>query len=389
MKNLAITQDIKDKIRASAGVDVSVENLSVYESILLNTMPLSKKNTIFDNAVVAHSTLTAMAEFIDNYPGGVPVQVMHDNTDLPVGKLFYAEVLPAADGHDEIRGLFYINNQDNKDLKKKLDAGIIDEVSVGLLNKAILCSECGFDFLGPDASFENLWDATCGNGHVVGVNGCHTRLIGVDTFYEVSLVSRGAANKAKIVGPSESLLKQDSFRQLAANGLAPREQCLFAIKTTFNKEKNVADNDHQASGLDLNALVGELTDLKAAKVQSGQEIDSLKAQVAEKDKSITDLNASIEANKDVDKDKVTADLKLADDFIRDVAKRSLIAVGSASEDKLPDSISEVIKLTKDAQAKLSAIIPVGGVSTDAHTDNPNDQKPHIVSLQAFKSNQKG
>ena len=73
-------------------------------------------------------------------------------------------------------------------------------------------------------------------GHVMGEDGAYAILDGLDDWLEQSLVSRGAANSAKILARTKQLLGEERYNQLAASGSRPEVTTLFA---TTSQEKSM------------------------------------------------------------------------------------------------------------------------------------------------------
>src|SRR5690606_3498634 len=146
----------------------------------------------------------------------LPLMSDHELFGEPKGRMFHAGLNYGEDGEIELRALFYLDETEEK-LIKKLDSASLDEVSVSFLASSMLCSECGWDYFQFGTS-ENFNTRTCENGHTIGEDGVHAELVGLNQFIELSLVARGAADKPKIVGKSQSKLAPQSTYRLAARG---------------------------------------------------------------------------------------------------------------------------------------------------------------------------
>ncbi|MGO4302248.1 hypothetical protein [Cupriavidus sp. RAF12] len=278
-KNVPITEWIIEQITANNGGDsIDTSKIQVYEAIAVSTRPLSKRGTLFHQGRISEGTLHQMAAYLNN-AGFVPLHTLHaQGQELPVGRLFYAEVHQAFDGSFDLRALFYVDKSETK-LIAKLDSGSIDEVSVGLLNTHLFCSQCGWDFRGADATFDHLWSQTCENGHTVGVDGMYLKLEGMDSWNETSLVSKGASNNAKIVGRTRQVLSAEAYEKLAASGTSPEAILLFATTKQGNPE------------VDLTKAIDEITNLKAAAIVHGTEKTELTAKLAAANTEIEQLKA--------------------------------------------------------------------------------------------------
>lgn len=377
MKRLDLTPKIIERLAATSGADIDHEKVAVYEVILLNTMPLTKKGTIFDGAKFTAGTLREMQDFFSTGET-VPILQMHNNHELPIGTLFYAEAKELGDQvHTELRGLFYVDLT-NEDIVSRLDQGIINEVSIGVLNKKILCSECGFDYLGEDSSFDNIWSLTCNEGHEIGVDGVHTNLVGIEQWMETSLVNRGAAHKPKIVGKSKSQLSEASHQRLAASGIPERAAILTATHTPISKQSKESTMDEKIVQLATDLGVAN-TELKAA----NETVASLSAENTQLKEKVAELEANNdgEALKAAKEDLAARDAELstADEFISATHKAVLTAAGAEIGTDL--SRESMIEEINTHSAKLAAGLPVGGVAEGA--DTPGDDDGQAVKASQY------
>ena len=234
-KQLEKTTEIIDSIKSSVdNDDLDVSKFAVYEARMLSTEAITQKG-FYDGARVSRSTLVEMAEYVNQKGTSVPLQVMHETRGmLPVGKVFSAGVRDMPNGETELMGRFYIpeDGPDGEQTKliNKIESSLVDEVSVGLLAKKAICSECDFDYFGPEADFLNILTLTCDNDHTIGENGTHIRLVGMDMFAELSLVGKGAARDAKILSRAKSSqsLSKETVERLAASGIPAEAHVLTA-----------------------------------------------------------------------------------------------------------------------------------------------------------------
>lgn len=361
-KQLKLTPSITAAIARSTDGSVDPETVAVYEARALSTLPVSKKYSLFDGATVTENTLSQMATFLNTGTNFVPLHTLHkQGYELPVGRVFQGEVM-TENGVTELRTLFYVPKTETE-IVNSLEAAVIDEVSVGLKTQHINCSECGFDYLGADAGPEHRWSLTCANGHVIGENGVHTLLSGMDKFLELSLVSLGAANNAKILSRAKSILGSEQYGQLAASGVQPEATILFSIPT-HPKE----------SSMDLTVLVADLTKAQAANLVNEATITANKTKIEALTASQSTLQAEVatlKAAADVKLpevqaklDETKASLDVAVSFVRAEADRLAVAAGL---DK-PAAEADFAALSASIEAsktKLSASLPVGGVSQPA------------------------
>lgn len=228
---------------------VNAGDITAFETISINTLPVNKRN-IFEGAVHTKQTLLDMEAYVNAGKHHVPLHTDHDQGyALPIGKTFFGKVLSDdSRNYSELRSFFYLPNTEAA-LIAKIETDVISEVSVGVRYKALNCSDCGWDYLGPDATDENIWNRTCGNDHQIGVDGNHLMLNGLDRWMEQSLVSLGAASGSKIVAKTQALLGLETYNKLAASGRNPSATTLYSSAT-------------KEDPMDLKELVTELTDTK-------------------------------------------------------------------------------------------------------------------------------
>lgn len=300
MKNVPITEAIKADIIASVGEEVDFTNLMVFEAAAVTTRPIVKPDwSIFKGAVIAKETLDEAANLL-NSGTFVPLHVMHDQGyELPVGRVFKGGVTQNGDGSYELRTLFYTDGTE-PDLTAKINAGSLEEVSIGLLAKKLKCSGCGFDFKSSDQA---LWDRTCENGHTLGMGDhpYHLILDGVDKLMELSLVSKGASTGAKIL-PQRQRLLASQFAALAATCNNVEQKTLFA-SPTLGEEIDMKELDELKTGLaaltekvtaqaqTITELTQANTDLTAKLTAQTEAVAKLTTESGEK---LTALQASVD-----------------------------------------------------------------------------------------------
>lgn len=385
-KKLSITSAIRAAIiRATGAEDFDTSKVTVFETIALNTLPVSKRG-LFEGARATEATLQEMA---DSVRGGtsVPLHTLHaQGYELPVGRVFDAEVVNT-NGLPELRALFYIDNEHTK-IVSGVDTGSIDEVSVGLATKHLNCSVCGFDYLGPEATPDNIYGHVCNNDHPIGKDGTHLLMSGMERWLELSLVSLGAAKNAKILSRTKSLMGNEAYEKLAATGVSPEATVLFTLSpltqppkpeqkmeikelvtlnATLTGEKAVAV--HQVA-----TLTAEKTSLTEANVKLQNEVNELRVKLAavpaDATKTVTDLAASQEAVK----------AQLA--FVRKEADRLAVAAGA---EKLPETatFTELTASIDTNRSKLSEVF--GGQSQGTGAGTGKDSKPAVHKPSAFKT----
>jgi len=399
-KQLDKDLDIQNAIKASLGdEDIDTSNFAVFEARMLSTEAITQ-NGFHDGARVSRSTLVEMAEYVNTAGTVVPLQTMHNTQVLPVGRVFAANVRDMPNGETELMGMFYIpqDNEMKTGLVKDIESALIEEVSVGLLAKKALCSECEFDYFGEEADFFNILTLTCDNEHTIGNNGVHVRLVGMDTFAELSLVGRGAAKDAKILSRAKNSqsLSQETRERLAASGVPAEAHFLNAsFKLDSSKNEKTLEGENQMSGLEtilsttsqklgkveaelsqaattIESLNGEITTLKASAEADATKIAELEAAQGE---GVTELTASNEA--------LTTQLNEATEFVIGDLKAALVASGE-EEDKLPEDLTAMLSLVKEKGLKLHQLFGAEPASDPEKTDVKD--KAAQKALAARKAN---
>ena len=235
-KQIEVTEDMLAQIERVTGTSVSADDIVVYEAVVASTRPISKLGSFYDKSVMSLSLLQDMADAVNTGRENVPLHTLHmQGSELPIGRVFQARV----DG-DSLTAHFYIPRSE-RDIIEKINLAVLDEVSVGMKSNQALCSKCGFDYFGENAGFEYLWMQTCDQGHTIGVDGAHIKLTGgLDSWMELSLVSRGAADKPKIL----SRAKDFAIDRIAADGIPVQALVLY----TATAMETVEMADEQPAG---------------------------------------------------------------------------------------------------------------------------------------------
>lgn len=367
MKQISKTAEVMSRLRASYGADAAVDNLAVYEVVLGNRLPLRKTGGLFKDARLASSLLLEMAQKVNEE--SIPVQLQHDTSTLPFGRLF-----SATNYGEEARGLIAIDQIGHPDLVAKMDNGTIDQVSVGMVNTKLLCSRCGFNYADPKA-YEYRYDLTCDKEHQIGVDGTHVEVSGLDSFFEVSLVGQGAVKGARVIGPSESAFKDNA--RLAASSAATGDA--IATHLTATQAAKPDEDD-----MDIKDFTTQLTSATEGRVAAET---NLATRTTERDTARTELATAQAAVTTLtgERDTIAANLTAAE-ATRDtaVAERDAVLTALTTEattvltacGKNTDEIAAILK-DKDATAILSvlqenrsqfaAIVPVGGAARSADT----------------------
>ena len=372
MKQIEKTPQIIAALRNAVGQDVSPDNYAIYEATAFNTLPIRKKHPLYQGAQANRQLLEEMAASLQ--AESLPLQIMHDGSELPVGRIFEGKVIDTANG-PELRVLFFVDKQ-NEELVRNLDLGIVDQVSVSVLPKHLLCSACGFDYLGAEATFENFVTGTCPDGHVLGENGVHAKLVGLDTWMEMSLVNRGGAQNARIVGRDKSAFSTPVAQRLAASGVDPNLMVLTAQLTEPKK-------------MDFEALAAQLVDLRVEKAGLDAKLAALTASNEALTTQVTDLTAKLAeagdaaaslAAKDAQIATLTATSNAAVAALKEVAKKLLIAGGDV-DPTVPETVEELSAIITEKQEALAASLVIGGRSASSDKGS----KPDVVLSGAFRT----
>lgn len=351
LKELTPTPQMIDRLTTIHGGDFNVSSVAIFECVSVNTLPISKRGSLFDGACFDISLLHEMASHLAGEIT-VPLHDLHmQGYELPIGVVFSAEVF-----NNELRALFYIGRNTAEGVERiaKINSNTINEVSVGVRPLHAFCSECGWDYLGAGATSENIWERTCANGHTLGKDGAHLELRGLDRWLELSLVSLGAAQGAKIVGRAKSLLGQDEYQRLAASGVSPDITTLFA--TFPSKGAGAMADDPKQPSLDTSAgfilvaslaedkakLSLELTAAQSALTASTQQVETLTARV-------TELTASLEAAAEGVKIKKEYDEIVS--FLSEQTRAALVASGQENP-SVPATVPEMLAALNDSKLKL-------------------------------------
>lgn len=374
MKRLLMTPELIAEIKAAVGPDVDPSGFAVFEVIALNSHPLpGKDGTIFEKATISMLTLQQMADSI-NSGNHLPLIANHDMDTVPFGRVFKAKTMLAQDGSVELRTLFYVDNTE-QELAAKIDAGSLDEVSVRFLASQILCSECEFNYRGEESSWQNFYERTCANGHTIGENGVHARLVGLQTFTELSLVTRGAAKKPKIVGKSDAKLAAP-LQALAARGFEIDQLFLTASKGEYEVDLTAI-----LSQLEAKTTAAATAEVKLAAVTA--DLDAANAALAERDTRIAELEAAAQTNEGtVDVPALQADLDEAKAVLAEIHQK--LAVAAGSDAPAPETIADLKAGIEAHQSKLTAMIPVGGASVETR-EPETGAKFNASHAAAFKT----
>lgn len=368
MKRISLTPEIETHLRRSLGADADLSQHVVFEAIALNTLPLRKSHPIYKDARMDTGVLYEMAMAL--VAESRPVQIMHDKEVLPVGRVFHGEV-----ADNELRVLFFIDPSEASTISK-IENGTVDQVSVSVLTKQILNSVSGFDYLGPDADFEHFFSGTDNDGNTIGKDGCYARLVGLDSFFEMSLVGQGGARNARIVGRDESYFGS-SYQKLAANGIDPSVFVLAASATPKEPE------------MDLTELVAKLTSKEVELHDATKSNETLTAELTAAKTKIEELQAELDAlksNEQVDVEGLTEERDNAVGALKNVATVLLTASGKLDAE-LPETTAELAALIEETKTSLAAKIVAGGVALSADHSEARGAAEYSATT-AFRVNRK-
>ena len=374
-KRIEITDDIKAKVIANMGSEPNWEQVAIFEMTAVTSLPLNKKWTLFDKAQITAQTFEEAATYL-NSGGFVPFHTLHQQGyEIPVGRVFYGEAQKNVKGYDELRVLTLIDLTAHADLAAKIDNGIVEEVSVGMSFKQLLCSACGDDLL---ANEDSLWSYTCANGHVIGMGDHYVKPNGLGQFRELSAVSKGASNGAKILGFQKRTLAADFGKPelaLVASLKSP-ELMLFTSPVNLDSEPELGEDpvviaELQAKLTDAEAKVSELEASHATKLSEVQSaLTATQAQVT----TLEAAKSEIEASKtQLETAKADAEAKL-----------------TQAQVDLTAAQAKVTEFEDAAKAQLSQRpfrIPLGGVANlnATHTDAVKPKTTAVGTSPAFKT----
>lgn len=355
MKQVEKTPEITAKLQNAVGDGVDTSNLAVFEAISLNTLPIRKRHPLYTDATHSTQFLSEMASQLN--AESLPIYLMHDSdAPTPFGRAFFADVMPNM-GESELRTLFWVDKVAHPDIVQKLDNGTIDQVSVSVLPKALTCSGCGFDFMGPESDlFDNILTGTDPKGHVMGQDGYHAVATNLDSWFELSLVGRGGARGARILPRDEQKLGSTTFQRLAASGVDLSLVTLVASAEPMN--------------MDLTKLIAELTDAKAKVTVTEASVVTLNGTITTLTAEVTDLTtklAAAEAAKGSAGPK-QEDLDAAVGALRDVTLKVLVASGKVDAKTDTLDVATCVSTITETSKALAAKLVAGGSSKEATAD---------------------
>ena len=382
-KNVELTDKIQSLITATQGEGVEFSDITVFEASIASTKPLSKRGSLIDGARMSEDMLHQMAMGLNSGDIPVPLHIQHEqHSELPIGRVFNAEVFQVPDGSTELRAMFYMG-EDQADVIARINNSVIDEVSVAIVSKQMLCSECGFDFLGPDSDFDNFFNQMCCNEHEIGEDGVFIRLIGLDKWHELSLVSTGASSKPKILGRTKHRLGEEAYSRIAANGLIPEAVVLYTQMKGFEMAGDKKTDSN--TKVDLSPITEAINAVTVSVAKMNETVTTLRTDVTELKTSATDVKADVKADSATD---VKADVK-AD--AKTDAETSLTEIATLKESEI--KLKAEIATLKESETKLKATVTsleaaaalkVGGTATAAIDDATASKNNSPGRFAAFK-----
>jgi hypothetical protein len=351
-KQIEITDEILAQIERVTSTSIDADNIVVFEAAAASTRPISKAGSFYDGARMTRAMLSEMMEALNSGEESVPLHTLHmQGGEIPKGRVFGASLHDEIDGSTTLRTLFYLPLAE-KELIQKINLSILDEVSVGVKSQQALCSTCGFDYFGDDSDFTNLWDQTCGNGHVIGDDNCHLKLDGLDKWMELSLVSRGASDNPKILSRVKQLVSKDEHDRMAASGTPLEALVLFTSMATETPKMPKTPEEMAAEAAAATLAAAE------AEANEGAEFDAATA-FAELTASIPQLIAdaitaaapAVEEEVDPTIEDLQAELA--------TAKAQIVDLEAAAAEETVEEVE-----SKGVELELTA----GGVAASAITD---------------------
>ena len=366
-KQVEITDDIVAQIERVTNTTIDPDNIVVFEAAALSTKPLHKPGSIYHGARPSRSVLEDMAAALNDGSESVPLHTLHmQSIEIPVGRVFSASLFDEIDGSTTLRAMFYLPLAE-KELIEKINLSILDEVSVGVKSEQALCSKCGFDYFGEEADFSHLWSQTCENGHTIGEDGTHLKLVGLDRWMELSLVSRGASENPKILSRTKQLVSKDEYDRMAADGTPLEALVLFT-----------------STAMETPSMPGENNSTESETGEAEATIEALTAQVASLAAQVASLAEKVGADDEPEDEPTVDELKAA--LAEAQAKIAELENPAAGEDDLKAELDA-------AKAKLAELekpdgeeieLPPGGVAASAVSDAKTQPGP-VVPASAFKT----
>ena len=396
-KQIDMNEELLSKFKMKFGEETNPSDFYIFECRALSNEGVHQ-GTIYDGAVTDTGILSAMVDKINNTDENIGIHVMHNDMDLNIGRAFSARLSIDENSSTAVYATCALLRDDETDkIINKIEKNVLDEVSVQFLPEHAYCSECHWDYMGEDASFENWWDKTCANGHTIGVDGCHLELSGLANFSEISIVNRGAAKNPKILSQKKrSLFNEGELMGLAASGKSPD----YLVATFYNKMENKMKekNDLSLSAEEIEGMQAELADLKK-KLDLGEKVKELELSLSEKEEALKEKDASL-ASKDeeinakeeahkAEVEQLNAELSTAKEekdallkFLQDEVKKVALAAGK-KDVEVPSDLGGISAMLNENQQILATLVPAGGVSRSVNYSE-EAEKFDSVKLKSYQ-----
>lgn len=370
-KRVELTESVKEKIRLKCGDSVDFNQIVVYQARGISTEPISQ-NTIYDKGILSREALQDMVNLINEPLNNVTIQAMHDQDVLPHGRVIHAELVDENPSTSAVYALFVVSTE-HPDVINKIDNGIIDEVSFSFLPKQLLCSSCGHDFMGPDNDFMDIVTGQCPEcGAIMGQEGAHVNVPGIESVSELSLVTRGAARHAKILDSVYQMAMSDKASpviSLNKEGLKKDLLRLNLCSTINDKEVDMNKEELEAALLaatsplteEVNKMQSTLASLgeeKKALEAAKEEAEQAKAALEQENASLSEEKANLETALEEAKAKAE---EIQSKFDAEIQK---VLVAAGLSDSVPAELEAKLELLNKSRLTL-ANMPVEGVAAKA------------------------
>ena len=427
-KRVVLNETIISKMKSVLGEDISPDNYVVYKARAISTEAISKRGSdLLNGATPTENFIRSIVAMANEPQKNVSVHTMHDDWSLSIGRVFDMwEVVEFDSVHAAYAYLAILKNDENKEVIEKIDAGILDEVSIGFEIKSGKCSVCGWDFfdnnLSEDDKLEHLWNATCANGHVMGKDGAHLVLDAPKSFSEISIVNQGAAHKAKIQEIAKFSLSFEDAKKDAKSLLAKvgNTTVLTKLESKMTEEEMTAKfAEMEAKLADMSAKLSSSEDpapaaaepapegkkpAEASAEEGDKKPDEAPADEGKKpaeataeaahadeeednkeDEKVKALEAEVEKLK-AEKEGLASELATAKAMFAEEVNKALVA---ADKEKVSaeTELSAMAKALHDANVTLAAIPVNGRAAAAAKADDeeaPTFYGMKINQLNAFK-----
>lgn len=370
-KRVVLNENIISKMKSVLGEDISPDNYVVYKARAISTEAITKQGfTLMDGAVPTENFIRKLVALANEPDKNISVHTMHDDFSLAIGRVFdFWQVAEFNGVQAAYAHLAILKNDENKDVIEKIDAGILDEVSIGFVIESAKCSVCGYDFfdndLDEDESLEHIWNGVCVNGHVMGKDGNHLILESPKSFSEISIVNQGAAHKAKIQEIAKFSLSFDDARKDAKRVLAEvgNTTVLTKLESKMTEEEMTAKFAEMDGKIaDLTAKLSESETEKAPEGDKPAEDPEAAPEKDENDEKLKALEAEVEKLK-AEKEALSSQLTEAKTAFAEEVNKALVAADKETVSSDAE-LSAMTKALRDANVTLAAI-PVDGRSAGA------------------------